>query len=145
MTAFEDLAIAARTVFGEARGEAYAGKKAVAHVLFNRLRAAELPQGGATLAAVCLRPLQFSCWNRDDPNLAALLAAGFDGPALRESLRAVLEACDEPDPTGGATHYLTQAAYERMQRAPARNGANWAKGVAPSAQIGNHLFFVNIT
>lgn len=140
MTGLEDLVIAARTVFGEARGESYAGKKAVAHVLLNRLRAG----GAPNLAAVCLRPLQFSCWNRGDPNLPVLTAAGFDDPALRDSFRALLEAFDETDPTQGATHYLTPAAYERMQKAPARNAANWAKDLVPSAAIGTQLFFNNL-
>lgn len=143
MTGLEDLLIAARTVFGEARGEPYEGKKAVAHVLLNRLRAGD-SQGAPTLAAVCLRPLQFSCWNRGDPNLSMLLAAGFDDSALRDSFRALLEAFDETDPTKGATHYLTAAAYERMQKSPAPDAKNWAKGVGPAAVIGGHLFFNNI-
>ena len=140
MTGFEDLVIAARTVYGEARGESFEGKRAVAHVLLNRLRAGN----SSSLAGVCLRPLQFSCWNRGDPNLPRLLAAGFDDRGFRDCLRAVIEACDETDPTAGATHYLNRAAWTRMQGAPAHGPQNWAKGLQPSAEIGGHLFFNNV-
>jgi N-acetylmuramoyl-L-alanine amidase len=131
MTGFEDLVIAARTVWGEARGELFEGQKAVVHVLLNRLAAGD--HGAATLAAVCLRPLQFSCWNGGDPNRPKLLAAGLDDAAFRLCLRAVLEAMDEPDFTQGARWYYAGNAV------PA-----WARGKAPCFTAGAHLFFNDI-
>ena len=128
----DDLTIAARTVYGEARGESYESKKAVAHVILNRVR---LRRAGPdhTVAAACLRAKQFSCWNRDDPNREVLLKAGLDEAMFRSSLRAVLDAHDEPDPTHGATHYHTRAV------APF-----WAAGKTPCAAIGAHVFYNDV-
>ena len=50
--------IIARTLWGEARGESDAGKKAVASVLWNRAG-----QKAENLPKVALRKRQFSCWN----------------------------------------------------------------------------------
>jgi len=66
----EDLIIAAKTLWGEARGDSVEGRLAVAHVFMNRWRST----GGQwakddTLAKTCLRPWQFSAWNSNDPNL----------------------------------------------------------------------------
>jgi len=54
-------------------------------------------------------------------------------PMYRDCMRAVLEACDGPDPTSGATHYHTTAI------AP-----YWAEGHTPVVTIGNHAFYVGI-
>ncbi len=53
----DDLITAARTVYGEARGESWEGKLAVACVIVNRLRLGQASQGrarqfGATLGGV---------------------------------------------------------------------------------------------
>jgi N-acetylmuramoyl-L-alanine amidase len=92
------------------------------------------PRSGA-LAAVCLRPWQFSCWNARDPNRAIIerVQPGtfmFDVCRLVASLaiRGLLH-----DPTGGATHYHTKGV------AP-----DWSRGKTPSAVIGDHLFFNDI-
>jgi len=123
----EDLLIAARTLWGEARGESYEAKKAVGHVLLNRLKAGH--GHGSTLAGVCLQPLQFSCWNADDPNLPKLRAAGLEDRNFRECLRAVLEAMAEPDFTLGARWYHTRGV------APA-----WSRGKTPCFTAGAHIF-----
>lgn len=46
------------TLYHEARGESYAGKLAVATVIYNRSHERNL-----TLSQVCKQPWQFSCWN----------------------------------------------------------------------------------
>jgi N-acetylmuramoyl-L-alanine amidase len=66
-----DLQIGAATLFMEASGEPPEGQQAVASVLGNRLRDG---RWGPTLAAVCLAPAQFSCWNTSDPNRKRLAA-----------------------------------------------------------------------
>ena len=125
-----DVDVLARTVWGEARGESYEGKCAVAHVILNRWRAAK---GRKTIEAVCQEPWQFSCWNAHDPNRAKLLAVTLDDPMFRACWRAALDAFDAPDATKGARHYCT------IDIDPA-----WAHGHEPIVIIGRHQFFVGI-
>ena len=127
-----DVDVTARTLYGEARGQSLDGIIAVASVVVNRARRGAY---GASPAAVCLRPWQFSCWNARDPNRAIIerVQPGdfiFDVCRLVASLaiRGLLH-----DPTGGATHYHTKGV------AP-----NWSRGKTPSAVIGDHLFFNDI-
>lgn len=123
----EDVLIAARTVFGEARGEPYEGQKAVAHVILNRAR----KEG--SVAVVCLRPKQFSCWNVGDPTRERMVTVTTDDPKFRTAIRAFLDAVDELDFTGGATHYATLVTYP-----------TWAKDKIPDFILGNHKFFKGI-
>lgn len=134
-----DLEVAWRTVWGEARGEPFEGKLAVAWVIRNRWQ----NQGGqfaadVTAAAACLRRWQFSCWLPADPNLPRLLAVPAGDPMALECLEAVaraFRAAPAADPTGGATHY--HAAW--LSPPP-----DWAAGREPSARIGRHLFFAGV-
>ena len=118
----------ALTLWGEARGEPVLGKRAVAWVVRNRMSIAEAwlerkgrqhPLfGDGTVAGVVLRPYQFSCWLKGDPNSVhmheaiATEAANFS-PGLWAILKAVAKGvlADVPewaDPTYGATHYCTK-------------------------------------
>lgn len=133
MTDF-NTAIAARTLWMEARGEGPAGEQAVAHVIFNRLSS---DRWGSCYASVCLAPFQFSCWNTADPNrrtMAALSEADSDIAAC-VALFSGIE--DQDDPTFGATHYVTAAVLD--QGAPA-----WVSGATRTVQIGNHVFFKDV-
>ena len=56
----------AMLLFGEARGEPTVAKLAVANVVRNRILAGRY--GGADWPKVILHPLQFSCFNENDPN-----------------------------------------------------------------------------
>jgi hypothetical protein len=87
---FDDLSVMARTVFGEARGEPYQGRLAVAHVILNRVRAGGW--FGASVSEVCLKRWQFSCWNPGDPNRARLFQVELDDRDLLDCSRACLEA-----------------------------------------------------
>ena len=129
----------ARTIFGEARGETARGKEAVAAVVMNRVRRAREAGGtywwGGTVTGVCRRPWQFACWNISDPNREKLesITAGnktFQS-CLRIARRAIAGTLD--DPTDGATHYHTKAV-----------SPPWARSKAPSAEIGNHLFYNDV-
>ena len=128
----------ARTLYGEARGEPVRGKEAVAAVILNRVRRSRDRGGywwGDDIAQVCLKPWQFSCWNDDDPNRVKVENVGprnrvFQS-CLRIARRAITGALD--DPTHGATHYHGAAA-----------NPPWARGRAPSAEIGGHVFYVGI-
>jgi N-acetylmuramoyl-L-alanine amidase len=125
-----DLETAARTVWGEARGEPAEGRLGVARVLVNRYRA-----GSLSLQGVCQKPFQFSCWNKDDPNLPKLTGVTFDDPVLRDCLQAVLAALDPKsiDPTHGARHYHVAGAK-----------AWWAAGREPVVSIGAHDFYNDV-
>ena len=124
------LDTAARTVWGEARGEDYNGKLAVASVIRNRVN--NPGWWGHSLRGVCLKPYQFSCWNRDDPNSDRILAVDYTNRTLRECLRAVLEALDSPlDITHGATHYLVST----LEPKP-----NWYSRGKEICRIGKHSF-----
>lgn len=134
----ETVDILARTLYGEARGEPVRGIEAVAAVVLNRVARAESRGAywwGATIAQVCTKPWQFSCWNPGDPNREKILAVKPEAKAFnccrRIARRAV--AGTLKDPTGGATH------YHHIAAAPA-----WARGRAPSAEIGNHLFYNDV-
>jgi spore germination cell wall hydrolase CwlJ-like protein len=122
---------AVRTLWQEARGEPRAGREAVAHVLWNRLRSA---RWGNTMACVCLAPLQFSGWLTHDPNRMAVAALADADPVLGE-LRAILAGAENaPDPTGGATHYYVAS----LPSPPA-----WARDpkLIRCGQFGRQIFF----
>jgi len=133
---FYDLEIFVRTVFGEARGEPWRGKIAVAWVIRNR---AELDLGrdnrpdwwGEGIAGVCLKPWQFSCWNAKDPMRPKIEAA--NSLKLTDCLRACFAVLtdEEPDPTHGSTHYFA----DYLNPIP-----KWAEGRTPTTVIGRHIF-----
>lgn len=134
-----DIDTMARTIYGEARGESRAGQVAVAYVILNRASRPSWWSRGAgpgipddTIAAVCRRSAQFSCWNTTDPNLKKLLAASAADPVFAGCLSVVAEVLSGviSDPTGRADHYHHHAIT-----------AAWSKGVTPTAVIGNHKFF----
>jgi N-acetylmuramoyl-L-alanine amidase len=128
--------ILARTIWGEARGEPLKGQAAIAHVVLNR-RAVAKQYGrfwwGSDVIEICQKLYQFSCWLEADPNLAKLLMVNADdfifASCLRIARRAVNGVLND-DPTDGATH------YHARQITP-----HWAKGRAPLAEIGNHIFY----
>ncbi|GHS91016.1 hypothetical protein AGMMS49949_00660 [Alphaproteobacteria bacterium] len=130
--------ILARTIYGEARGEwarldgGLAALMAVGNVVLNRLRLQSWY--GATVEEVCLKPCQFSCWNKADPNRAALEKVTATDATFATCLR-VAEALLEgrwPDVTKGATHY-----YSTLLATP----PVWAALLTARIKIGQHLFF----
>lgn len=129
-----DIDVAARTVWGEARGEAWAGKVAIAWVLKNRTQDSRKRYGGS-LADVCQKPYQFSAWNADDPNRPKMLAVTDADAMFRDCLAAVAWAIDgaAPDPTHGAMHYQVTG-----------TNAPWSVGRTPVVTIGAHQFFCNV-
>ena len=132
---FADLEYLARTVFGEARGEGFAGKVAVACVMLNR--AASAHRGERRIAGVVTEPWQFSCWNAADPNLAKVLSVSLGDAAFRGCVSASLAAVDAVaegrDPTRGALHYHAEGVAPR-----------WAEGKQACAVIGAHRFYNDI-
>lgn len=132
-----DLDVFARTIFGEARGEAFYGQVAVAWVIMNRyLR--NTTRWGRSIADVCLKPWQFSCWNKNDPNYARILAVGFDDPAYQRAfgISCLVLRGDLLDPTGGADHYHTVGTPAGAKVWP----PTWAKEMTLTARVGRHQF-----
>ena len=131
----EELEIFAKTLYGEARGESLTGIEAVANVILNRHKKALFQHRtwwGKTISEICLKPGQFSCWNPDDPNLKLLQQDLSNDKVYQICKRVALRALhgNLTDNTHGATH------YHAVQVNP-----YWARGVIPSAKIGNHLFY----
>ena len=139
----QDRDILARTLWGEARGEDLIGQIAVAWTIRNRVEMDLHNDGkpdwwGEGYAGVCLKPWQFSCWNKNDPNFAYLSGAR---PIPTREFKQALTAADHvigsngPDPTNGATHYYATT----MPKPP-----TWAKGATQTLKLGHHVFFKNV-
>jgi N-acetylmuramoyl-L-alanine amidase len=131
-TAIDTLA---RTLWGEARGEPRLGKEAVAAVILNRLKRNAPVRFGATIEEVCRKPLQFSCWNPNDPNRTQLEQVDKSDATFAECCTVAELAVDGrlADPTNGADHYHTVSV-----------SPSWSQGKIPCCTIGGHQFFNNI-
>lgn len=136
MTIDEDTL--ARTIYGEARGEGLTGLEAVASVVLNRVAYSQKRGGywwGNSIAEVCRKPWQFSCWNTNDPNSRLITEINDNdkvfGLCRRVARRAVTGLL--ADMTCGATHYH----HCRMR-------PRWSHGKIPCAEIGHHFFYNDI-
>lgn len=64
-----DLRVLAQTIWGEARSHGANGMLAVGNVIKNRAKdVAHSKMFGKGISGVALKPKQFSCWNKGDPN-----------------------------------------------------------------------------
>ena len=91
-----DVALLAKVISAEARGEPYAGQVAVGAVILNRI---EHPAFPSTLAGVVYQPGAFTC-----------MADGqIDQPVAESARRAAQEALNGSDPSGGAIYYFNPA------------------------------------
>ncbi len=88
-----DLALLARVISAEARGEPYAGQVAVGAVILNRV---EHPSFPGTIAGVVYQPGAFSC----------MLDGQIDQPVAESCIRAARDALNGSDPSGGAIYYF---------------------------------------
>lgn len=91
-TSSGDLYLLARVVYGEARGEPYAGKVAVAAVVLNRVASGKFP---TTIAGVVYQPGAFTCVSDGQINLTP----------DEEAIQAARDAMNGWDPSGGAIYY----------------------------------------
>jgi spore germination cell wall hydrolase CwlJ-like protein len=125
----------ALTMWGEARGQGEEGMRAVGHVIDNRRRSG---LHGSYATEAVSEAFQFSCWNPNDPNRAAMMnvldlpAESHDGRMWRAArgLAEQILAGRSVDPTGGALFYHSIAVAPR-----------WSQGMPPVARIGDHIFF----
>lgn len=130
-----DVEALARTIWGEARNQGEDGMEAVACVVLNRLKVSQALGGfwwGDTIADICQKQWQFSCWNKSDPNREKLLKVTPEDRhyaiALAIANDAILGALK--DKTGNATHYCVKGLKPR-----------WADKEKPTATIRSHIFY----
>ncbi|MBO1329234.1 cell wall hydrolase [Acetobacter suratthaniensis] len=128
----DPLQVAARTAWGEARGEGAVGMQAVLCAARNRL--ARPAWWGRDICSVFLHPWQFSCWNMGDPNRALLLAVTGADPQFQIALAlaAKLVGGSLIDITSGADSYYDT----RLAHTPA-----WAASRLYRCTIGHHAFY----
>ena len=136
---------AAATLYAEARSEPVQGIIAVANVIRNRARQPQ--RFGTSVSAVVTAPKQFSCWTpKGGPanyqRLLSLMQSFADGKQITDlgarecvGIAQLMLGDYLRDNTKGAVHYHAKS----MQPRPV-----WAVGHAPSAQIGNHLFYSTV-
>ncbi len=138
MSRENDIDILARTIYGEARGENYLGKKAVASVIINRYKR-KTWFSGETIAATCQFAVegskfhQFSCWNTWDKNYKIIKSVA---PAdMKEEVEIATGYVDGTlrDVVAGCCHYHVKGANPK-----------WARGCVPDFEIGNHLFYSKV-
>lgn len=134
-----DRQIAALTLFVEASGTSTEERRAVCHVLFNRLNDPKR-RFGTTLAEVCLMRFQFSPWlddKGDNANLRRGARASDDDPIVQECLALydTVAAGSDPDPTRGACHYIDRSIPN----------PGWAQQAAVSLETTSFRFFTGVT
>ena len=88
-----DLALLARLISAEARGEPYTGQVAVGAVVINRVEHPSFPN---TISEVIFQPGAFSC----------MLDGQWDEPVADSAYQAAREALAGSDPSGGAIYYF---------------------------------------
>lgn len=112
-----DLKIMANAVHGESRGEPYVGQVAVAAVILNRVSSQSFPN---TVSGVIFQPGAFTA-----------VADGQIWLAPNEtSKKAVRDAMNGYDPTGGSIYYFN----------PATATSKWIWGRPQVKRIGKHIF-----
>ena len=112
-----EVALLARIISAESRGEPYAGQVAVAAVILNRVAHPSFPN---TLAGVIYQPGAFSCL--DD--------GGVNAAVADSAYRAARDAINGSDPSGGAIYYYN----------PAKSTNKWIFSRPIITVIGNHRF-----
>jgi len=121
-----------RTIWGEAEGEPWFGKLAVAAVILNRVFDKRWP---ATIKEVCLQTEQFSCWTNHS-RLFKIASLDTQSSSYIECDEATLELTVERrffDPIMGATHFH---AINVMPK--------WAKDKKPVYIIARHMFYNDV-
>ncbi len=112
-----ELNILARCVYGEARGEPYAGQVAVAAVVLNRVRSSKFPN---TVSGVIYQPGAFTAVSDGQINLTPNDTA----------YSAARDALGGWDPTGGCLYYYN----------PATATSSWIWTLTVHIKIGKHNF-----
>lgn len=112
-----DIQLMANAVYGESRGEPYEGQVAVAAVILNRVQSVSFPN---TVAGVIYEPGAFTAVADGQINLTPNETAK----------KAVLDAINGWDPSGGALYYFN----------PATATSSWIWSRPQIKKIGKHIF-----
>lgn len=114
-----DVALLARLIYGEARGESYVGQVAVGAVVLNRIKSASFPN---TMSGVIYQKYAFTAVDDGQINLTPNATAK----------KAAQDAMNGWDPTYGALYYYN----------PATATSGWIFSRKTTVTIGNHVFAV---
>jgi len=112
-----DVALLARLISAEARGEPYNGQVAVGAVVLNRMKHPSFPN---TLSGVIYQSGAFSC----------ISDGQFNQPVADSAYRAARDALAGSDPSGGAIYYFN----------PATATSKWIWSRPLIVVIGKHRF-----
>lgn len=112
-----DEYLLARTIHGEARGEPYVGKVAVAAIVLNRVKSSSFPN---TAAGVVYQPLAFTAVADGQINLTP----------NKDAIKAAKDALNGWDPTSGCLYYWN----------PATATSKWIWSRKVMLKIGKHWF-----
>ncbi len=114
-----DLYLLSCTIYGEARGESYTGKVAVAAVILNRVRSSAFPN---SIAGVIYQPGAFTCVSDGQINLGT----------NDECTKAAQDALNGWDPTYGCLYYYN----------PVTATNQWIRQKKIVTTIGKHVFCI---
>ena len=114
-----DVALLARLIYGEARGESYTGQVAVGAVVMNRVKSSSFPN---TISGVIYQPYAFTAVADGQINMNPSSTA-------YEAAKAAMNGWD---PTGGAIYYYN----------PSTASSRWIYSRKTTVTIGNHVFAV---
>jgi N-acetylmuramoyl-L-alanine amidase len=112
-----DVALLAKVISAEARGEPYAGQVAVGAVILNRIEHPSFPN---SIAGVVYEPGAFTC----------MVDGQIDQPIADSAYRAAEDALNGSDPTGGAIYYFN----------PVTATSSWIWSRPLITVIGKHRF-----
>lgn len=137
----DDMLAMALTMWGEARNQGKDGMRAVGHVIKNRAESNHPKMFGTGIEGVAMSPMQFSAWNKGDPNRNRMLniadlkpgQPGYDEWVEAQSIAKNILSGRDSDPTNGSLYYHTTAVN------PA-----WARNIDPVVKIGDHVFYNEI-
>jgi N-acetylmuramoyl-L-alanine amidase len=112
-----DVALLAKVISAEARGEPYNGQVAVGAVILNRVNHPSFPN---SIAGVVYEPGAFTC----------MVDGQIDQPVSDSAYRAAQDALNGVDPSGGAIYYFN----------PSTATSAWIWSRPLITVIGNHRF-----
>lgn len=122
-----EVLVVAETIWREARGESYEGRKAVASVIHNRMH-----ERGMSAYEVVLQRKQFSCWNGREHEIGEDFAAIHGADSVwRECVGLAKAVCDGSlIPSVTANHYYN----------PRLSNPSWGVAMKSVVVIGRHRF-----
>jgi hypothetical protein len=120
----------AKTIYTEAAGESYEGKRAVATVIYNRSK--QSPWRGLTLSQICKQPKQFSGWNNGEPVIK--INNPGDQKAWDDSLKIAKEL------VYGTFKPVASLGNSNQYYNPKKASPSWGNKMKDVVYVGNHKF-----